>query len=62
MAQEQSRPAIDTAASLDFGTICENCQLSLGEHKGWHCVKGPKYFRLIADTDYKGQLLPKPAR
>ena len=41
----------------DMTTICENCNLALGEHKGFHCVKGPKHFRTIAATDYKGQLI-----
>ena len=35
-----------------------NCSLTLGEHKGTHCVTGPKYFRTITDTDYRGEQFP----
>lgn len=40
-------------------TTCENCGMALAEHKGWYCVTGPKHFRTIATTSYKGDLIPK---
>ncbi len=47
----------DELRTLSNDTVCEHCHTTLGEHKGWSCVKGPKYFRLIADTTYKGELI-----
>ena len=47
------------ALQYNLTTICENCGETLGDHKGWHCVKGPKYFKTVASTDYRGELLPK---
>ena len=47
------------ASQYKLTTICENCHEALGEHKGWYCVEGPKHFKTIAGTEYRGELLPR---
>lgn len=45
--------------AYDWDVVCENCSVTLGEHKGksFYCVTGPKFFRTIIDGSYfKGEL------
>jgi hypothetical protein len=46
----------------DWDTVCENCSVTLGEHKGkdFYCVTGPKFFRTIIEGSfYKGEMIAR---